>query len=394
MKQILSGVRVVDLTTAYSGPFGTMQLADFGAEVIKIENSRGGDPSRGWEPQINGRSVSFPAFNRNKKSVTLNLKDPVGKQLLLDLIKTADVVTENFRPGTMEKLGLSYEEIKKVKPDIIMASLSGYGQTGPMARMSAYSNLAEAMSGVMYLTGFPDGMPTGSGEALGDSITGLYMALGIVLALYHRKNTGEGQYIDIAMTDALVGMLEHHMLYASVSGIDSVRFGNRDPAAYPYDLFEARDGYCFLSISTVADWSPFARACELEHLLEDPRFLTNELRVEHADELFPYINEWTKQHTREEIRAAFERERQGYSPVLAPSEVIKNEQINARGMIVSMEDPVLGTYQMQGIPLKMSAAPGSVRTTAPELGADTLEVYQNLGRTAAQIEEMRKNGTI
>ena len=389
MKQILEGIRVVDLTTAYSGPFATMQLADFGAEVIKIENSRHGDPSRGWTPLVRDRSVSFPAFNRNKKSVTLNLKDPAGKEALLKLVATADVVTENFRPGTMEKLGLSFEELKKAKPDLIMASLSGYGQTGPMARMSAYSNLAEAMSGVMYLTGFPDGMPTGSGEALGDSITGLYMALGIVLALFHRMRTGEGQYIDIAMTDALVGMLEHHLVYASTSGKNSERFGNRDPACYPYDLFQAKDGYCFLSVSNVQDWRPFAKATELEYLLDDPRFLTNELRVEHADELFVYINDWCKQHTRAEVQAAFEAEHQGFSPVLSPLEVMENEQINARGMIVEMQDPVLGAYKVQGIPLKMSGTPGQVRTPAPEMGASNQEILSSLGYSEEQIAQMR-----
>lgn len=394
MKQILEGIRIVDLTTSYSGPFATQQLSDFGAEVIKVENHLTGDPSRGWTPKVNGRSVSFPAFNRNKKGITLNLKAPEGREALLKLVATADVVTENFRPGTMDRLGLSYETLKAVKPDLIMASLSGYGQTGPMSRMSAYSNIAEAMSGIMYLTGFPDGMPTGSGEALGDGLTGLHLALGIVLALYHRLNTGEGQYIDIAMTDALVGMLEHHLLYTSVSGQDSPRYGNRNPAAYPYDLFEAKDGHCFLSISTVADWTPFARACGLEDLLDDPRFLTNELRVANADALFPYINNWTRQHTREEIRAAFEAERQGYSPVLAPSEVLKNEQINARDMVVSMVDPVLGPYQVQGIPLKMSLTPGQVRSTAPELGQDNDEIFASLGYTPEQIAEMREKHII
>lgn len=394
MSGILNGIRIVDLTTAYSGPFATMQLADFGAEVIKVENAKHGDPSRGWTPFVNGRSVSFPAFNRNKKSITLNLKDPAGKGALLKLIATADVVTENFRPGTMEKLGLSYDEIKKVKPDIIMASLSGYGQTGPMAKMSAYSNLAEAMSGIMYLTGFPDGMPTGSGEALGDSITGLYMALGIMMALYHRQNTGEGQYIDIAMTDALVGMLEHHMVYSSTSGKNSPRYGNRDPAAYPYDLFEAKDGYCFLSISTVADWTPFARATGLEYLLDDPRFLTNELRVEHADELFPYINAWSKQRTRKEIQAAFEAEHQGFSPVLAPSEVIENEQLRSRNMIIDMKDPVLGEYKVQGIPLKLSRTPGEIRTTAPEIGQDNADIFKSIGYSEEEIAALHESNVI
>lgn len=394
MKQVLENIRVVDLTTSYSGPFATLQLADFGAEVIKIENSKYGDPSRGWTPMVNERSVSYCAFNRNKKSVTLNLKAPEGREALLKLVATADVVVENFRPGTMQKLSIDYETLKAVKPDLIMASLSGYGQTGPMAKMSAYSNLAEAMSGVMYLTGFPDGMPTGSGVAFGDSITGLYTALAILLALYHRQATGEGQYIDIAMTDSLVAMLEHNLVYSSTSGKNSRRFGNRDPACYPYDLFEAKDGYCFLSVSTVADWSPFAHLMGLDALMDDPRFRTNELRVEHADELAPYINAWTRVRTREEIRCAFEEAHQGYSPVLSPSEVLTDEQINARGMICELTDPVLGTYKTADTPMKLSLTPGGIRTTAPELGADNGEVLQELGYTEAEIAAMRESKII
>jgi len=220
------------------------------------------------------------------------------------------------------------------------------------------------------------------------------MALGLMMALYHRSMTGEGQYIDIAMTDALVGMLEHYMIYATVFGEDAKRCGNRDPAAYPYDLFESKDGYCILGHSNVSDWSPFARACGIEHLVDDPRFLTNELRVKNADELFPYINNWSKQHTREEIYEAFAAEKQAYSPVLTPGEVAENEHILSRGMIVEMEDPVFGKYKMQGIPLKMSKTPGQIRSAAPEMGQDTDDILKEIGYSEEQIKEMRSNKII
>lgn len=394
MTRPLEGLRIVDLTTAYSGAISTMEFADFGAEVIKIEHYKIGDGSRTWQPQYKGRSLYYPSMNRNKKSITLNLKSEKGKEILLELVKTADVVVENFRPGTLEKLGLTYEVMKEKNPGIIMASLSGYGQTGPYRTRSAYSNLAEALSGVMYLTGFPDGMPTGSGVSFGDSVGGIFTALGIMFALWHRNKTGEGQYIDVSMTDSLVHMISSAIVVNSLTGEEPERIGNRDTAAYPYDVFQAKDGYCVLSIATVADWTPFAKALNLEHLIDDPKFDTNEHRIENADELGEYISEWASQRTRAEIEKIFQEYKLGYSPVLKTSELLTNEQLLARDMIVELEDPVMGKYKMQGIPIKMSKTPGEVVSTAPELGEHNNQILGELGYTKEQIEELKKDEVI
>ena len=231
---VLEGIRVIDLSTAYSAPIATMQLADFGADVIKIENTGKGDGARTWNPFVNGESLGYMYANRNKRSITLNLKTEEGKKALFELVKTADVVVENFRPGVTKKLGIDYEVMKQIKPDIIMASLSGYGQTGPYAKKGAYSNLAEAQSGLMYLTGWPNGLPTGSGVAFGDSIAGMFLVQGIMYALFHHERTGEGQYIDVAMVDSLIGLIQHGFAQVTALGIEPERIGNRDLSDYPH----------------------------------------------------------------------------------------------------------------------------------------------------------------
>ena len=372
-----------------------MQLADFGAEVIKVENAATGDPARTWNPIYKGWSVQFFNMNRNKKSITLNLKTDEGKQILFDLVKTADVVVENFRPGVMKRLGIDYEVLRAIKPDIIMASLSGYGQTGPYAQRGAYSNLAEALSGVMSVTGYPDGKPTGSGVAFGDSIGGLFTALGIMYALFHRQRTGEGQYLEVSMSDAMLHMIMQGIVQYTMTGVEPGRIGCRDLSAYPYDIFEAKDGYCILGNTTVNKWDPFAEAIGHPELIDDPRFDTNEHRVENADELFVYINDWTKQRTRAEIEKIIADEfRQAYSPVLRVSEVIENEQFLARDMIVDMEGPDVGKYKMQGIPIKMMATPGEVRTSAPVCGQDNNDILKELGRTEEEIAALKEHGVI
>ncbi len=394
MMKALEGIRVIDLTTAFSGPVATMQLADHGAEVIKIENNKTGDPSRTWTPFVNGKGAWYPTMNRNKKSISLNLRTDEGKRILLELVKTADVVVENYKGGTMEKMGLGYEVMKSVKPDIIMASLCGYGQTGPYKNQGAYSNLAEAMAGTLYLTGFPDGMPCGSGVAFGDSVGGVFTALGILTALIHRNKTGEGQYIDVSMTDSLVHLSECFIGIYTLTGEEPKRMGNRDAAAFPYDLFEAKDGYCILSITNVNDWTPFAKAVGLEHLIDDLRFDTNKHRIENQNELFPLINEWSKQRTRAEIEKIFMEAGQAYSPVLKISEVIENEQVKARDMIIDMEDPDYGKYKIQGVPVKLSLTPGSVDTPAPSIGQHNEEIYTQIGITPEQIAGYKEQGVM
>ncbi len=392
----LEGIRVIDLSTAYSAPIGTMQLADFGADVIKVENTGLGDGSRTWNPFVNGESLGYLYANRNKRSITLDLKTEEGKKALFDLVKTADVVVENFRPGVTKKLGIDYEAMKNVKPDIIMASLSGYGQTGPDAKKGAYSNLAEAQSGLMYITGFPDkegGQPTASGVAFGDSVAGMFLVQGILYALIHHARTGEGQYIDVAMVDSLIALLQHGIVQYSVMGEEPERLGNRDLSEYPYDTFKAKDGWCFLGNATTADWSRFAEAIGRPDLAHDPRYDSPAKRWDHVYELHDLIQEWASQYTRAEIEARFAEYGQLYSPILKCSEVMENKQVLHREMIIDLEYRGI-KYKDKGMPVKMSKTPGTVRYMPPTQGQHTDEVLKSIGYSDEKIEQMRKDGVI
>lgn len=391
--QPLEGIRVVDLTTAYSGPLATMQLADFGAEVIKIENPKYGDNSRTWNPFINGEGIGFLYANRNKKSIALNLKSEEAKEVLFKLIETADIVVENYRPGVTKKLGIDYDVVKEIKPDIIYGSLSGYGQTGPDQHKGAFSNFAEAQSGLMYITGWPDSLPTGTGIALGDSSASMFLVQGILYALYHREKTGEGQYIDVAMVDSCIALLQHAIVQRTALDEEPQRIGNRDLSDYPYDTFIAKDGYCQLGNATAADWSPFAEAIGHPELGHDPEYKTAEDRWKKADEIHDLVQEWASQHTRKEIEAIFAEYGQLYSPIYTISEMMEDPQVNHREMIQDFE--YRGTkYKDKGIPVKMSKTPGEIKSNPPEKGQHTNEVLESLGYEKDVIEEFREKGYI
>ena len=390
---VLEGIRVIDLSTAYSAPIATMQLADFGADVIKIENTGKGDGARTWNPFVNGESLGYMYANRNKRSITLNLKTEEGKKALFELVKTADVVVENFRPGVTKKLGIDYEVMKQIKPDIIMASLSGYGQTGPYAKKGAYSNLAEAQSGLMYLTGLPNGLPTGSGVAFGDSIAGMFLVQGIMYALFHHERTGEGQYIDVAMVDSLIGLIQHGFAQVTALGIEPERIGNRDLSDYPYDTFEAKDGYCQLGNSTASDWTMFTKAIGHPELALEEKYDSPDKRWDHVEEIHDIIQEWASQYTRAEIEQIFGEYGQLYSPILKCSEVMKDPQVLHREMVVDLE--YRGTkYKDKGIPVKMSKTPGTIRMMPPTQGQHTDEVLKSVGYTDEQLQHMRQDGVI
>lgn len=328
--------------------------------------------------------------------MALNLKSPEGKRILFELVKDADIVVENFRPGVTRKLGIDYEAMRAVKPDIIMASLSGYGQTGPYATRGAYSNLAEALSGLMYVTGWPapEGKPTASGVAFGDSVAGMFLTQGILYALYHRERTGQGQYIDVSMVDSLVALLQHCFVQCSLMGQEPERIGNRDLSDYPYDLFEAKDGYCQLGNSTPRDWSRFAQAIGRPDLGEDPAYKTSAQRWAHIGELHDIIQDWASQRTRKEIEAIFTEYGQLYAPVLKISEVMQDEQVLFREMVVDMEYEGMGKYKDKGIPVKMSRTPGRIRSMPPHLGEHTDAILSGLGYTDAERERLRNEGVI
>ena len=394
-KKPLEGIRVLDFTNALAGPYCSMMLGNMGAEVIKVEKPGTGDDSRGYGPFVNGQSGYFVSVNHGKKSVVCNTKDPEGVEMFKDLVKHVDIVVENLKAGAMNRMGLGYEELKKVNPKLIYVAISGFGQTGPYAPRPAYDMVVQAMGGVMSITGEPGGKPVRVGASIGDIIAGIFGAFGAVTALYKRAITGEGDMVDVGMLDCQLAILENAIIKYSATGVVAGPLGAVHPTVTPFQAFETKDNYVIAACGNNRLYAAFCNALGCPEMIDDPRFDTNEHRVENADELFVYINDWTKQRTRAEIEKIIADEfRQAYSPVLRVSEVIENEQFLARDMIVDMEGPDVGKYKMQGIPIKMMATPGEVRTSAPVCGQDNNDILKELGRTEEEIAALKEHGVI
>lgn len=389
--QILEGVTVVDFTQAYSGPFCTMQLADFGAKVIKIERPGIGDQSREWSPIEKGHSGYYAAVNRNKKSLSLDIATEEGAKIAKEMLRHADIVVENFKVGTMEKMGLAYEDVRKINPGIIYASLSGFGQDGDLRMLAAYDNIVQSMSGIMDMTGFPDGVPTRVGPAVGDSFTGLNMAFGILLAYYHKLLTGQGQRVDVAMFDTIFGILESPILFSTLLGKASRRCGNNDAATLvPYDVYQCRDGYFSAGIASDSGWPKFCEALSMEELIRDDRFDTNEKRCQRYEELTSLLAPFFLEKSKDELTAVFAEAGVPHAPVLTVPEVMGHPQIAAREMVVDFSDPGVGEYQAMGNAMKLSETPARLRTGAPLLGQDTEAVLGELGYSLREIQELRR----
>ncbi|WDV46556.1 CoA transferase [Clostridiaceae bacterium M8S5] len=389
--KVLEGVKVVDFTQAYSGPFCTMQLADFGAEVIKIERRGIGDQSREWTPIENGHSGYYAAINRNKKGISLDMSTEQGKQIVLELVKDADIIVENFKVGTLDKLGIGYEEMKKVNPEIIYASISGFGETGPHKSLAAYDNVVQAMTGIMEMTGFADGIPTKVGPAIGDNFTGLTMALAISMAYLNKMNTGKGQKIDVAMYDAIFAILESPILFDTLLGEESTRTGNADPATLvPYDVYECKDGYFSAGLASDKGWPTFCDAVSMPELKEDPRFIDNELRCKNYDEFTTVVGEFFMSKTKNELEEIFVEAGVPNAPVLTIPEIMHHPQIKARDMMLELEDPGIGKYLAIGNPMKLSETPAQLVHGAPLLGQDTDSVLKDIGYSDEEIKSFHE----
>lgn len=392
----LTGVKVVDFTQAHAGSLCTMLLADFGAEVIKIERPGVGDLARYWSPFKNESSGYYAYLNRGKKSIGINGGTEEGRKILLDLIKDADVVTENFKYGSMERMGLSYEKIKEVNPEIIYASLNGYGQTGPMKQTIGLDLQLQAGSGLMDRTGFADGAPTKAGPAMGDQLSGTYMATAIMLALIAKKKTGKGQKIDIAILDCLFSILEAAPITYCMNGSVPERVGNSYPSISPYDTFKAKDGYVAIGISTDNQWMKFCDALGMDDLKADQRYATNESRGDHyEDGLKQAIEKVTGTMSKFEIEEKLRNARLACGAVYTVSEAMETEQIKVRNMLTKVYDEGIGEeIRIPGTVIKMSDTPGGFTEGAPSLGKHTRHYLTQLGYSEEDIRALAEKKII
>ncbi len=391
----LKGIRVLDLTRILAGPYATMILRDLGAEVIKIEQPGTGDEARDFGPFKNDFSLYFMSVNRGKKSITLNLKPPRGKELFLELVKGSDILVENFRPGTMEKLGLDYESLKEHHPSLLYAACSGFGQTGPYAMRGAYDMIIQGMGGIISITGEPDRPPVRVGTSIGDITSALFTAIGILSALRHRDQTGEGQLIDVGMLDCQVAILENAMVRYFSTGDIPRPLGRRHPAITPFEVFESADGYVVIAIGNNDLWRKFCEHVGHPELIDDERFHTNALRTENHESLFPILAEIMCRRTTDAWVEALEAIGVPCGPVNTVDKVANDPQVLARDMIAEIEHDTTGTVQIPGIPIKLSETPGQIDAPAPNLGEHTSEILTDLlGLETEEVNQLKQDGIV
>ena len=391
----LAGLVVLDLTRVLSGPYCTMMLADMGARVIKVEQPGRGDDTRAWGPPfVAGESAYFLGINRNKESVTLDIRAPEGRRVLDALLARADVLVENFRPGTLGRFGLDYATVSATRPDLVYCSISGFGQDGPRRDQPGYDAVIQAEGGLMSVTGDPSGPPFRVGVAVADLVAGLLAAQGIVLGLFARERTGRGQYVDISMLDGVVSLLSYHASMYLTSGTVSRRVGNRHATIAPYDTFEAADAEFFLAVGNDEQFRRFCGVAGLGALAGDERFATNPARVVNYPALRARVAVALRERTRAEWLAALTAAGVPCGAVRDVPEVMADPQVLARHMIEVVEHVAAGPLKVLGVPIKMSDTPGAVRTAPPALGQHTTAVLRELGYDADAIARLRAAGAI
>ena len=373
-KGLLDGVKVLDLTRVLAGPYCGMMLADMGAEVIKIEMPGRGDDSRKNAPIVNGESAYFMNLNRNKRGMTLNLKSEEGKEIFRGLVKQSDIVLENYRPGVMEKLGLGYEELRKINPAIIYGAVSGFGHYGPYSKRPGYDILGQAMSGLMSTTGWPDSAPTRTGTAISDVMGGISCCVGVLAAYVNRLKTGEGEKVDVALVDSMVSSLEIINMIYLCTGRVPTRIGNRYEAIYPYDSFQASDGMVIIACGNDKLYNVLKTVLKMPEL-EDEMYATNVDRVKNHAPLKELIETWTKDKTIDEIVEILLEAGVPSAPINTIERVVKDPHIaGAREMFVDLEHPVAGKMKVTGNQLKFTNRPVHIDRPAPTLGQHTEEI--------------------
>ena len=394
MTAALENIKVVDLTRTLAGPFCTMMLGDMGADVIKIEEPERGDETRSWTPFWNGESTQFLSFNRNKRSLSVNLKEKEGLDVVLSLAAEADVMIESFRAGALERMGLGYETVKAVNPDIIYCSISGYGRSGPLAEKPGYDLIIQAYSGLMHLTGEPDGSPLRVGFSLVDLFTGMMAYGSIMTALYNRDKTGKGQWIEAALLDGQVATMSYHATGYMGTGVEPHRLGSGHPSLVPYQSFPASDGFFILGCANDGLWDRLCRAMERPDLLEDPRFKTNTDRVAHRSECIDTLSETFAAKTVSEWVDIISDAGVPCGPINRVSDVVKDPQVLARNMIADLPHPNVPDLKVPSSPLKLMETPASLRMPPPLLGQHNGDILRELGYQPEQVEKLREKGVI
>lgn len=403
----LSHIRVLDLTRVLAGPWCAQTLADFGADVIKVERPGAGDDTRHWGPPYlkdaagadTAEAAYYLAANRNKRSVTVDIATPEGQQIVRELAAQSDVVLENYKVGQLKKYGLDYASLRAVKPDLVYCSVTGFGQTGPYAHRAGYDFIVQGIGGFMSITGERDGEPGGgpqkAGVAIADLATGLYSTIAVLAALAHRDRTGEGQYIDMALLDVQVALLANMNTNFLASGKPPVRWGNAHPNIVPYQTFQTRDGWIIVAVGNDGQFRKFVEAGGRPELADDERFATNPSRVRHRDTLVPILAEMVKARGKADWIAVLEAAGVPCGPINDLDEVFDNEQVVARGMQVSLPHPCGADVKLVRNPIRMSATPPDARTAPPLLGAQTDDVLREmLGYDEARIAALRAKQAI
>lgn len=396
MAKILDGIKIIDFTQGHTGSYGTMLLSDFGAEVIKIEDHKqGGDVLRNAFPKTEKGSAYHAYMNRGKKSICIDRTSVKGQELIMNLIKFADVVCEGFCPGEMEKCNIDYEKAVKVNPRIIYASQTGHGKTGPFSNSAGSDITAEALSGLMGITGFTGGRATAHGSRMADQFGGVFLALSLVMALMAREEAGEGQQIDISSADCMFTALEDAMVEAAMSGERFEREGNRSRSIAPYDTFKVADGFVSTAVSTNQQWAKFCKVMGMPELVDDPRYSTNESRGNHyMTSLRGIIAEKFEKMSKWEVEKLLRPLNIPSGPGYTVSEAFEDEQLNIRNMVVQIEDKALGMIKMPGIPIKMSGIEDKPTSSAPLLGENTEEYLRKVGYKKEDIIKFVEEGQI
>ncbi|WP_338597315.1 CoA transferase [Saccharopolyspora sp. SCSIO 74807] len=394
MADALSGIRVLDAATLFAGPLAATMLADYGAEVIKIEHPNG-DPVRGHGAQRDGVGLWWKMLGRGKQAMTLYLGSPEGQEIFRRMVADADVVIENFRPGTLERWGLGYEELRRINPGIVLARVTGFGQTGPYAKRPGFGTLAEAMSGFAAITGEPDGPPTLPPFGLADGIAALATSFAVLTALRAREHTGSGQVVDLAIIEPILTLLGPQIIAYDQLGVLQERTGNRSNNNAPRNTYRTRDGgWVAISTSAQSIAERVVRLVGRPDLAEQPWFASGAERAQHADELDEAVGSWIAERDRAEVIEAFEQAQAAIAPIYTAADIVQDPQYEALGTIATLPDDELGPVRMQNVLFRLSETPGQISSTGPPIGAHTEEVLARYDVTGAALDELRDKGVI